>query len=159
MRLIDADALSKAMYDEAFENDESYNETNPMARWDSGLWIRYKMFENILKEAPTIEPCEDAISREWLLKFFKEDEGKGRHTPIDSLIALIEDAPSVAPSRPSGEWIPCSKDGLALTELMRRDGRKWYGYKCSKCNEIYKGNALLECNFCPNCGAKMKENE
>ena len=63
MRLIDADALSKAMYDEAFENDESYNETNPMARWDSGLWIRYKMFENILKEAPTIEPkqCSDCV--------------------------------------------------------------------------------------------------
>ena len=54
MRLIDADALSKAMYDEAFENDESYNETNPMARWDSGLWIRYKMFENVIDEQPTI---------------------------------------------------------------------------------------------------------
>ena len=61
MRLIDADALSKAMYDEAFENDESYNETNPMARWDSGLWIRYKMFENTLKETPTIEPKQKWI--------------------------------------------------------------------------------------------------
>ena len=56
MRLIDADALSMAMYDEAFENDESYNETNPMARWDSGLWIRYKMFENAIDDAPTIVP-------------------------------------------------------------------------------------------------------
>ena len=55
-----------------------------------------------------------------------------------------------------GEWIPCSKEGLALTELMRREGRKWYGYKCSNCNFIYKGNALLEFNFCPNCGCAMK---
>lgn len=55
MRLIDADALNDAMYHEAFENDESYNEKNPMAKWDSGLWIRYKMFENAIDEAPTID--------------------------------------------------------------------------------------------------------
>ena len=61
MRLIDADALSKAMYEEAFENDDSYNETNPMARWDSGLWIRYKMFENTIDKAPTIEPKQEWI--------------------------------------------------------------------------------------------------
>lgn len=62
MRLIDADALNDAMYHEAFENDESYNEKNPMAKWDSGLWIRYKMFENAIDEAPTIEPKRG----EWL---------------------------------------------------------------------------------------------
>ena len=55
MRLIDADALNDAMYHEAFENDVSYDERNPMARWDSGLWIRYKMFENTIADAPTIE--------------------------------------------------------------------------------------------------------
>ena len=56
MRLIDADALNDVMYHEAFENNESYNEKNPMAKWDSGLWIRYKMFENAIDDAPTIEP-------------------------------------------------------------------------------------------------------
>ena len=56
MRMIDADALNDAMYHEAFENDASYNERNPMAKWDSGLWIRYKLFENTIDEAPTIEP-------------------------------------------------------------------------------------------------------
>lgn len=54
--MIDADALNDAMYHEAFENDVSYDERNPMARWDSGLWIRYKMFENVIDDAPTIEP-------------------------------------------------------------------------------------------------------
>lgn len=49
MRLIDADALSRAMYHEAFETDSDWQ------RWDSGLWIRYKMFENALKNAPTID--------------------------------------------------------------------------------------------------------
>lgn len=49
MRLIDADELRKTMYYEAFETDTD------MQRWDSGCWIRYKMFENALENAPTIE--------------------------------------------------------------------------------------------------------
>lgn len=74
-------------------------------------------------------------------------------------IDLLIHAPSIDIEPKRGEWIPCSKEGLALTELMRREGRKWYGYKCSNCNFIYKGNALLEFNFCPNCGADMRERE
>ena len=73
MRLIDADALNDAMYHEAFENDNSYDEKNPMAKWDSGLWIRYKMFENVMAKAPTIEPteityqnCSDALLKMWM---------------------------------------------------------------------------------------------
>lgn len=109
--------IEQRMYHEAFENDASYDEKNPMAKWNSGLWIRYKLFENVLASIPSADVIE--------------------------------------PKR--GWWIPCSKEGLALTELMRREGRKWYGYKCSNCNFIYKGNALLEFNFCPNCGCDMRE--
>lgn len=68
MRLIDADALDNVMYHEAFENDDSYDERNPMAKWDSGLWIRYKMFENAIANASTIKPkcgewipCEERL--------------------------------------------------------------------------------------------------
>lgn len=50
MRMIDADALCDAMYHEAFETDTD------MQKWDSGCWIRYKMFENAIDDAPTIEP-------------------------------------------------------------------------------------------------------
>ena len=66
MRLIDADALGNKMYHEAFENDASYNESNPMAKWDSGLWIRYKLFENTINDVPTIKTKE--------VKYFDEDE-------------------------------------------------------------------------------------
>lgn len=55
MRLIDCEALRKAMYHEAFETDSD------MQRWDSGCWIRYKMFENALESAPTI----DAVPVVW----------------------------------------------------------------------------------------------
>lgn len=50
MRLIDADSLRTRMYHEAFETDSD------MQKWDSGCWIRYKMFENAIENAPTIEP-------------------------------------------------------------------------------------------------------
>ena len=97
-RYIDADALMERMYHEAFENDASYNESNPMAKWDSGLWIRYKMFENAIGDAPTVGPKRG----EWV-------------------------------SNHNGYW-DCSECGLRVL--------------------IYaKGN------FCPNCGADMRERE
>ena len=49
MRLIDADALKETMYHEAFETDTD------MQKCDSGCWIRYKMFEDALENAPTID--------------------------------------------------------------------------------------------------------
>lgn len=71
MRLIDADALRAAMYHEAFENDASYDEKNPLAKWDSGLWVRYKMFESCLESAPSIDavpqwiPCSESLPEEY----------------------------------------------------------------------------------------------
>ena len=47
-RLIDADRLDRIMYHKAFETDSD------MQKWDSGCWIRYKMFEKSMKEMPTI---------------------------------------------------------------------------------------------------------
>ena len=61
MRLIDADALKEKMYHEAFETDSD------MQKWDSGCWIRYKMFENSIESAPTIEPKKG--------KWIWDDEG------------------------------------------------------------------------------------
>lgn len=49
MRLIDADFLSRYMYHKAFEEDSDEQ------IWDSGCWIRYKMFENALRATPTVD--------------------------------------------------------------------------------------------------------
>ena len=59
-RLIDADALNAALYHEAFETDTD------MQKWDSGCWIRYKMFEQAVKAAPTIE-AEPVRHGQWIL--------------------------------------------------------------------------------------------
>ncbi len=56
MRLIDADALDERMYHDAFETNSD------MQKWDSGCWIRYKMFERAIEDAPTIEPEPQWIS-------------------------------------------------------------------------------------------------
>ena len=58
-RLIDADALRERMYHDAFETDSD------MQKWDSGCWIRYKMFENALEEAPTVD-AEPVRYGKWL---------------------------------------------------------------------------------------------
>ena len=52
MRLIDADALREHMYHEAFETDTKEQ------RWDSGCWIRYKMFERIIDSEIAIDPVK-----------------------------------------------------------------------------------------------------
>ena len=49
--LISRQALRKTMYHEAFETDSD------MQKWDSGCWIRYKMFENKRDNAPVIIPA------------------------------------------------------------------------------------------------------
>lgn len=63
MRLIDADNLRQRMYHEAFETDTD------LQRWDSGCWIRYKMFEEIIESQPTIDAvpvirCKDCSNWE-----------------------------------------------------------------------------------------------
>ena len=52
-RLVDVDELSKKMYHDAFESDTD------LQKWDSGCWIRYKMFENNRDNAPTIIEAEE----------------------------------------------------------------------------------------------------
>ena len=51
-RYIDAEKFEKEMYHEAFETDSD------MQKWDSGCWIRYKMFENCIEQQPTADVVE-----------------------------------------------------------------------------------------------------
>ena len=61
MRLIDADALDREMYRKSFEVDDGRNV------WNSGLWIRYKIYEEAIRDAATIDAvqvihCKDCVS-------------------------------------------------------------------------------------------------
>ena len=66
--LISRQALREAMYHEAFETDSN------MQRWDSGCWIRYKMFENAIESAPTIDPVRHGRWKEKMLDKFRKYE-------------------------------------------------------------------------------------
>lgn len=48
-RLIDIDALDAEMYRKSFEVDDGRNV------WNSGLWIRYKIYEEASRDAPTVD--------------------------------------------------------------------------------------------------------
>ena len=51
--LVDINELSRLMYHEAFEND------TPLQKWESGCWIRYKLFENCREQTRVIIEREE----------------------------------------------------------------------------------------------------
>ena len=69
MRIINADELEKKMYHEAFEVDSE------LQMWNSGCWIRYKLFEKCLENTPTIDDA-DRPQAEWT----EDEEGYWRCT-------------------------------------------------------------------------------
>lgn len=52
MIYINKELLESRMYREAFENDSE------LQKWDSGCWIRYKLFERVLDAMPIEKPDE-----------------------------------------------------------------------------------------------------
>ena len=51
-KYINADDLRNAMFHEAFDTDTK------MQKWESGCWIRYKLFENVLNAMPSVDVVE-----------------------------------------------------------------------------------------------------
>lgn len=49
---ISRETLRDLMYTEAFDRDTG------LQRWDSGLWIRYKLFENCIEAIPAADVVE-----------------------------------------------------------------------------------------------------
>lgn len=69
MRLIDSVALVEEMYHKSFEVDDGRNV------WKSGLWIRYQIFEEAIRNAPIVDAvpiirCADC-------KFYTRGNTKG----------------------------------------------------------------------------------
>ena len=97
------------------------------------------------------EPCEDAVSRDYVLGRYKEYcntncqfSQKQRAIMCSSCmmgdaIMMVEDAPSVQPERARGEWI---------------------NGNCSNCGNHAPywsmSSAYYRSNFCPNCGADLR---
>ena len=90
------------------------------------------------------EPCEDCISREYILSKAHEcrdDLADDEPCCVDA--DDIREAPSVQPKAKVGHW---SHDGSHWAE-------RWI---CSECN--YK-LIDVKSRYCPNCGAKMESED
>ena len=57
---IKREELIHRMYHEAFETDTD------LQKWDSGCWIRYKLFENVIDDIPSADVVERKRG-EWIL--------------------------------------------------------------------------------------------
>lgn len=105
----------------------------------------FKQIAEWLKELKAYkeqESCEDAISREELLKsqtVIIDDDGLA-HKVVH--IGRICAAPSVIPKQKTGKWNILGYDDPSDVKL----------YRCSECHM----KITLKFNYCPNCGAKME---
>ena len=90
------------------------------------------------------EPSTDAVSRQAVLEQTyncSKDEFLRVTNPFHYLRKRINSLPPVTPTRPKGHWIEVDLDV----------------WDCSECKEgSCSGNKT---NFCPNCGADMREGE
>lgn len=96
-----------------------------------------------IEQALEQEPCDNAISREWLKTAIHNFYYGLKHTPTEKDIqAYIDVAPSVNPQERTGHWI--------------EDNRGFYIYaKCSECGSVHD----TATNYCPNCGCLMDRTE
>ena len=102
-------------------------------------------------EALEQQPCEDCISRNQAII---ETYGFVRYTgideaPIEYVGTILRNLPSVTPKPIIGQW-------LEVIDDTDSSGRKknWH-YKCSICGN--EDSCWGEYNYCPICGAEMKD--
>ena len=102
--------------------------------------------------AEEVEPCKDAISKQWLIDNIEKGEevyGGVFDTDSDSVKNFINVAPSVTVEPKRGEWIKRTRNTL-IAQVN-------FAY-CSECGQpIMHEHTRPLWNFCPNCGADMRE--
>ena len=86
-----------------------------------------KEYSNLLKYDGTTD-------REWAL--------------VKRMILMINEQPTIEPQRKKGQWTPKFNG-------MFKGGAYWF--KCSECERIVPEVRNGGWNYCPNCGADMRE--
>lgn len=77
---------------------------------------------------------------------------KGFNAAVDHCMHHVIHAPTIEPERKRGRFVGTEFDGYA-------DGNPvFYEWKCSECGCVFEDEEPMY-NFCPNCGADMREGE
>ena len=127
---------------ELLDNLTGMVEDNQNSDYDMALKMAIKVLEQ--------EPCEDAVSRQVVLKEIPVLwNGNGdKDYCMETLRDFVTELPPVTPTRKHGEW---ERETFDLgAELPIR-----VGYQCSECGNDFDS----EFNFCPHCGSDMKGGE
>ena len=156
----------KALEQESCEDAVSRQAIEKLKRWrfsydsnttipKSDLFVKLTDLRDLRSVAPVRklkqESCEDAISRKAVLNTLDKmdsvlDEDRTVETYKELLVACYNDLPPVTPVHKTGKWIysgSYDKDGMLL---------------CSNCkHEIDVSEGYFK--FCPNCGARMGDEE
>lgn len=103
---------------------------------NGAVYVREYDVVQILDKYAEQEPCDDAVSREAILKQLRGCL-TGGETEYQYVKLHINNIPSVRPQEQTGHWIK-SKDGYM---------------RCDQCGS--RGSAI-KARFCHHCGAKME---
>ena len=108
----------------------------------------------LIQEFPTTEPDADTISRQAAIDaLYHVDEYNGRS------VEAIRKLPPSQPEQPEpkrGEWL--ERD--VIDEPKGKHITQWQSARCSVCGRYHTTPYLYSFthyNFCPNCGADMRE--
>ena len=101
-----------------------------------------------------VEPCKDAVSREWMLNELEEmnvanfyEANFHSNEMYGQMKRMIKAAPSVTVEPKYGEWI--EKESNHVEKI----------YVCSNCNNYEAWGEPEKSPYCPNCGAKMTDKD
>lgn len=124
-----------------FGGDETIIESREeFQKWLARIRWHVKKCDELAREKEA-EPCEDAISREEMLKYQWYLHGKMSNEENHKLWQFIKSLPSVTQKQKTGKW-----------NILGYDDPSVRFYKCSECHM----KITLKFNYCQNCGAKME---
>lgn len=137
----------RMVYDKCKEQEpcDDIKEIREVMSCDANSETKCKMISNILTAKPHYfkekEPCDDAISRQAVLKQLKGCL-TGGETEYSYAKIHIDNIPPVTPQPKTGHWIYKTVRGEEVP-------------CCSRCG--LDNGTYYEFNFCPECGANMSE--
>jgi len=111
--------------------------------FDENKYEAYRTLSEAIKVlSEQQEPCEDAVSREAIMKHYNDGElSHVYYLSRNNLLDYIESLPSVTPKRKTGKWIHSD-----------------FSHEFLHCSQCGRGRHFCS-NFCPNCGADMRQKE